>query len=132
MIKFTGHFMVTHSTDNKINIHLEDDTSGEVVTTITIDPKDFALATVSNRMSPCTFTYEPNSPIGKVREGQVIEMPLTSFVSKDERKKLVKEHFKASKMADDGWKMFSDGTSTQQNKSGVHQYRLIRFVDKGE
>lgn len=109
-----------------IEFTIEDGASGLIVAKFIMEQGEFAECITGLGMCGMTITLPPNQYIidrmGKERETKRVRLDWDSYNGEPKvLEALIKPHLI------DGWELFSDGTSSQQNQPG-HEVVLRRFV----
>lgn len=110
-----------------IRIAIEDDTSSSHVVSVQMSPKDFALCVTGLAQSPGVFdrvlTRDTLEILGKTKETK--RVTCKRVYDKEKQRELVMEDYWTKH---GGWKLWDDGTRSQQNGED-HVYIICRYVE---
>lgn len=117
-----------------ICIRITDKASGVLISETTIGYSEFTEALTGVSRTACNTKVLSASDLQKVGKKKITKQ---MFCDKDFKgwgkegqKIIVEKHFQEN-CADDGWQMFSDGTSTQQNGE-LHKYLVVKWENTDE
>lgn len=146
--KFNGQVTITRNNAGEIKLYVTDNGSRGQLLELTMTPHDFGEAVTNLSGRPCRGELHPLAAevVGKVRETVNVaidgraEITQLNATTKHGKGKAAREAFLASLHArllaaappDDGrgpWRVWSDGTETQQNAADVWRGSLTRCVE---
>ena len=116
----------------EIHVNIQDASSGTRIVETSMSLTDFADAITGLGNVSCEIVSHVKEQhvqrIGKKKEVKTvfIERDTHSFKYKEEVRDFV---FRDCSKNHEGWMVWSDGTNTQQNSAGKHQYVICRYVD---
>lgn len=127
---------ITRSSDDRVNIYIKDGASGNRIVSVSMALEDYALAITGLAETPADIEYMPTpeeaEKFGKKRQIQHLSLEGVhkyngNFLDRDGVLKHIESQY--PEYLDDGWELFCDGLSVQQNKTGFHNVSLVKFVD---
>ncbi|QHZ59764.1 hypothetical protein HWD03_gp083 [Alteromonas phage vB_AmeM_PT11-V22] len=126
-IKTTASVSMGRNSNNEFYIHVEDEHSGNKIVSLSMDEKDFAflITGLHGVKTDCILHNVTN--VGKKRVIERVSMPEPDAFDKGSVKMAVREHFEREYEAE-GWKLWDDGTSSQQNSRGLHNFIVVKYV----
>jgi hypothetical protein len=121
-----------HDGDKKyINISVEDRSTGLPILEVAIDMKEFATCITGLAYCKCDVKRVPNAfildNIGKEKEIASLYVEKPTSYDRDSRKKTIEKSIQDSGRLVDGWMVWQDGTTSQQNGE-KHEVILYRYV----
>lgn len=124
---------ITHRDKETISLTIEDVNSGIIVTRINMAPEDFARAITGVGNSKAIFELCPKPEqaklFGKYSNSKVV------FIRKTWSDYRPDPEVIAQAVADqghlvDGWELWQNGLSSQQNQDGLHKVVLLKYTDE--
>lgn len=110
-----------------IHIKIEDVASGLIIAGLDMDPYEFAECITGVSSCNAVATVVPNeygaARFGKKKQVETVYVPVESRLTKD-----TPESF-FDKFIPEGWELWNDGLSTQQDQKGVHKIVICRYVE---
>ena len=128
-----GKADVLFDRDKGLEIRIEDELSG-ISICATIPPVE-AIAALSRQVHvDCEVSYPSEKGlalIGKKREVEQVLIQKTWEGYRPTRERVLTQ-CEAEGLLVDGWELWQDGLSTQQNQRGKHRVVIVRYVEPTE
>lgn len=116
---------VSRTSNNKVNLEISDNHSGDRVIQVEFSLKEFGLLMTGLHGVKGEAAVFTGANIAKKREIKQVQCDKVQG-GKDVQKAFVKEHFEKEFSCTE-WTISDDGTRSQQNKS-YHNYTVKRYV----
>ena len=116
---------VSRTSNNKVNLEISDNHSGDRVIQVEFCLKEFGLLMTGLHGVKGEAAVFTDANIAKKREIKQVQCDKVQG-GKDAQKAFVKEHFK-KEFSDAEWAISDDGTRSQQNNF-YHNYTVKRYV----
>jgi len=113
--------------ENIFCIEIEDKVSGLDICRVEMNPVEFAEAITGLAFAEGVAVFTPSlysiERYGKKKQVERVKIPITDKLPKDTPESWFLQY------VPDGWELWSDGLSTQQNKHGFHTIVICRYVE---
>jgi hypothetical protein len=128
-VKTVGSISISRGSKGLVNITIEDEHSGDKVLELSLTLEAYGLLVTGLSCIKGQMEVNSDAAIAKQREVKtIITDSIPKFGNKEDKATLVEKHFNNSGLAEDGWILHSNGTTTQQNSKQGYAYTIKRYV----